>query len=280
MSQARLFHGDAMLDMLPALDLAAHRGIAYGDGLFETMRVHRGDVHWWPRHWARLHNGAQRLGIALPERTRVEAQWRQLLAGTDAGTLKLLVHRGGVARGYAPEPHASPLWQLQLSAPPPAPDPAGLLLRWCALRLARQPALAGIKHCNRLEQVLARQEWVGLDAAGQADDGLLCDVDDQVVCAISANLFIHDGHGWMTPSVDDCGVAGVCRGWAIGALRAREVRLSRTDVEMAQAIFLCNALRGILPVRGLAGRQWSPPHPAVVQACGLLAHEHPAFSME
>ena len=174
------------------------------------------------------------------------------------------------ARGYAPTP-GEPEWQLTLHDPPPAPE-AGLVLRWCALRLSSQPLLAGLKHCNRLEQVLARAEWDG-DAA---DEGLLCNQDDHVVCATAANVFVLRDGCWLTPILDRCGVAGVCRGWAIEALDARPARIGRSEVESADAVFLCNAVRGILPVARLEQRAWAP-HPATARAQQLLAAAHPAF---
>ena len=95
---ARVFVGDRRVDAVPADD----RGLAYGDGLFETMRVHRGDVPWWDAHWARLARGAARLRIPLPDPAQVRGEARALLAAGGAGVLKLLLTRGSVGRGYAP----------------------------------------------------------------------------------------------------------------------------------------------------------------------------------
>lgn len=278
MTVLRIYCGDARLDRV---DAASHRGIAYGDGLFETMRVHDGDVHWWPRHWARLSRGAQRLRITLPDHEQVKGQWQDMCAAVPAATLKLSVHRSGTGRGYAPTGSVAASWQLALSGCPLPAAGGGMSLRWCTSRLAAQPLLAGIKHCNRLEQVLARLEW---DTAGapdrDADEGLLCDMDGHVISAISANLFVLQEGVWLTPAIETCGVAGVCRDWCIEALAARPVRLAPAQVEAADVIFLCNALRGILPVQRLGARQWPVPHPAVEHARALLAAGHPAFSME
>ncbi len=272
---ARLFRGETRVDAIAA----DHRGIAYGDGLFETMRVHAGQAPWWTRHWARLAHGAQRLRLRLPDAGFVEAQARELLQGQGVGVLKLIVSRGAGGRGYAPRAAAGPDWQLALHSPPPAPT-GGIALRWCATRLAHQPLLAGLKHCNRLEQVLARAEWDADEADDRdADEGLVRDQDGFVVCATAANVFaLRDGR-WRTPLLDRCGVAGVCRGWALDALDAVEMRLSPSDIETADAVFLCNAVRGILPVARLGGRRW-PPHPGIVRAQRLLATAHPAFVPE
>ena len=112
-----------------------NRGMAYGDGLFETMRVHDGGLPLWPRHLARLREGAQRLGIGLPDVPFIEARITEMIGATDAGVLKLLLTRGEGGRGYAPPADAQPVWLLALH-PLPAVPGHGLRLRWCDMRLA------------------------------------------------------------------------------------------------------------------------------------------------
>ncbi|MBP6749002.1 MAG: aminodeoxychorismate lyase [Xanthomonadaceae bacterium] len=276
---ARVFVGDeALASERVAGVLARSRGLAYGDGVFETMRAHRGTIHWWPAHWARAARGAERLGIPPPSRARVEAECDALLREAPDAVVKWMLLRGTGARGYAPDPAAPPLWLLS-AHPAPMPLARGLRLRWCETRLAAQPLLAGIKHCNRLEQVLARAEWARLDVDEAAcDDGLMRDADGRAVAATSANLFVHRDGGWLTPSVERCGIAGVCRAWAMEALDAREVDLSVEAVESADALVLCNAVRGILPVARLGDARWPSRHPAANEAIRRLAAAHPAFA--
>ena len=272
--RVRIFSGHERLPNIPV----AHRGLSYGDAVFETMRVHAGQVPWWPRHWARLCRGAAVLRLPLPDPQQVLDESRRLFADGGDGILKLHLSRAG-HRGYAPTADAKPVWMLMRGVLPDAPSAAGLMLRWCSTTLAVQPLLAGIKHGNRLEQVLARLEWT--DPATDehvANDGLLCDTDGRVVSAISANLFVLQDGYWSTPPVDRCGVAGVCREWALQALPASERILQRDDVLAADAVFLCNAVRGILPVRQLGQRVW-PPHPAIGRAQALLAQAHPGFAV-
>lgn len=265
--------GDAPADASPAARLAAGRAFAYGDGVFETMRATGGTIPWWPAHRARLQAGATRLGIALPSAVLLDREVADFAMRHADAAIKLILTRGSGGRGYAPSPDAPPVWALIASPIPPPPRPGGLVLRWCGTRLALQPALAGLKHCNRLEQVLARAEWQDTGI----DEGLMRDMDGAVVCATAANLFVLRDGRWSTPPVDRCGIAGVCRGWLIDALGAAVVPLSVEDVESADALLLCNALRGILPVARLGGRVWAP-HPAVAEAQRLLAAAHPAFA--
>jgi 4-amino-4-deoxychorismate lyase len=191
--------------------------------------------------------------------------------------LKLIVTRGTGGRGYAPDTAATPTWILSQHALPPETPDDGIVVRWCETRLAVQPALAGIKHCNRLEQVLARAEWADAELHDRdALEGLMRSTAGDVVCATAANLFVLRDGRWLTPRIDRCGVAGVCRAWALGELAASEVRLGVTEVETAEAVFLCNAVRGILPVARLGGRSW-PLHPQVSALRERLAAAHPGF---
>ncbi len=289
----RIFVGDdAVAESRIGDVLADSRGLAYGDGVFETMRAHRGAISWWPAHWARLAHGAKVLGIRLPSQALVEAERDALLRNVPDAVIKLMLIRGSGGRGYAPDPDAAPLWWLSAHPQPSLSSPA-VRLRWCETRLSAQPRLAGLKHCNRLEQVLARAEWdtlAGLSdtdsgAANVAacDDGLMRGESGAVIAATSANLFVFrhadaDGGGaWFTPQLDRCGIAGICRGWALTALNAREATLNPMDVESADAVFLCNAVRGILPVAQLGARRWSR-HPALTEAQSRLAEAHPAFA--
>ncbi|QDH70512.1 aminodeoxychorismate lyase [Marilutibacter alkalisoli] len=264
----RILIGDRRVDTIDPAD----RGLAYGDGLFETMRAHRGAVPWWDAHWARLVRGAGRLRLPVPDPARTKQEAEALLDGRDA-VLKLLLTRGAGGRGYAPPESAEPMLVLSVHDLPPASPAEGLSLCWCDIRLAVQPALAGLKHSNRLEQVLARMEWD--DPA--IHEGLVRSSEGDVVCATAANLFILRDGSWHTPPLDRCGVAGVCRAWAMEALGAVETRLDVTDVETAEAIFLCNAVRGILPVARLGARCWAP-HPQISALQARLAVEVPAFA--
>ncbi|MBF6023586.1 aminodeoxychorismate lyase [Lysobacter niastensis] len=266
----RYFVGRDRVDSLPDHD----RGLAYGDGLFETMRAVHGSVPWWPAHWQRLQRGAQALRLSLPAEAQVREEAERMLEGGD-GVLKLIVTRGAGGRGYPAPEESVPNWILSRHPLPPATPSAGLALRWCETRLALQPALAGIKHCNRLEQVLARSEWADPDI----HEGLVLSAEGDVVSATAANVFVLRDGRWTTPLVDRCGIAGVCRAWAVDALQACEARLAVTDVEAADAVFLCNAVRGILPVARLGSRTWRP-HPQVMELQHRLAAAHPAFVTE
>ena len=178
------------------------------------------------------------------------------------------------ARGYAPPREAAPTLVLSLSDAPPALPHDGLPLRWCAMPLAIPPRLAGIKHLNRLEQVLARAEW---ERPRYPTRRLQCDTAGRVVGATSANLFVLRNGRWSTPPVADCGIAGVCRAWLLEHIPgAAEATLARSDVESADAVVLCNAVRGILPVAALGERRWAM-HARTRELIDALACAEPSF---
>ncbi len=265
----RSFIGEVRIDALPG----DARGFSYGDGVFETMRVHQGTVPWWAAHRARLATGAERLRLSMPSANAIDATLAELFDDSGDGVAKLIVTRGGGGRGYAPDVDAPPVWRLSRH-PLPAPGrEGGLVVRWCETRLAVQPALAGLKHCNRLEQVLARGEWQD----PSIDEGLMRSTEGDVVCATAANLFVLHGDRWSTPRIDRCGVAGTCRAWLLSQTGAAQDRLAAADVETADAVLLCNAVRGILPVARLGERTFAP-HPAVADLVQCLALAHPGFA--
>ena len=263
-----MFLGDARVDAIAPDD----RGLAYGESLFETMRAHRGDVPWWQAHVARLQRGAERLAMPLPDIACVRSEALKLLDGAN-GVLKLQLTRGGGVRGYAPDLDAPPFWMLSVHPLPKHQNTLDAI--WCDTTLASQPRLAGLKHGNRLEQVLAASEV----RAANADEGLMRDAAGHVIAATSANLFARINGAWATPALDACGVAGVMRGWLLAQGGTHVTSLKPADIECAEAVFLCNAVRGILAVARLGAREW-PSHPAIAAAEAELSRLHPSFAVE
>ena len=235
------------------------RGLQYGDGLFETVAVWRGRPLLWERHLARLAAGCRRLGLPLPGPASLAEEARRLCAGVGRGVLKVVLTRGSGGRGYAPPVPSRPRRLLSLHPWPPWPAAwwrEGVRVRWCGLRLAEQPALAGLKHLGRLEQVLARGEWEDPAVA----EGLLLDRRGRVAEGTATNLLVLRGGRLLSPALEGCGVAGVIRGLileeaapALG-LAAALAPLRPRDLEGAEGLALCNSLVGLWPVRELAGR--------------------------
>ncbi|MBO9480907.1 MULTISPECIES: aminodeoxychorismate lyase [Gammaproteobacteria] len=235
------------------------RGLAYGDGLFETVRVAGGKPTLADYHWRRLQRSCQQLGIAVDiERLLEEVDAFLLDNRAFDGVLKVMITRGSGGRGYNPEGCLSVRRILSLHPlPSRSRDPGvhGARVKLCQMRLGRS-ALAGLKHLNRLEQVLARSEWQG-DAY---DEGLLCDFEGNLVEGTMSNLFIvtHEGD-LVTPDLSFHGVAGVCREFIIEFARHRGMTVKEQSVprglDVAE-IFLCNSVNGVWPVIEYEGREW------------------------
>lgn len=238
---------------LPALD----RSALYGDGLFETILFVGADAPLWPRHMARLRLGAARLGFALPDEAPLRAAAGAVSVGLPRAAVRLSVSRGVGERGYAPPRVPRPNWVVSAAPAPALPADwyaQGIRVRCCALRLAAQPVLAGLKHANRLEQVLARAEW---DDA-QIAEGLLRDQSGYVVSATAANLFAVVDGVLVTPALDECGVAGVARAEVLARRDVAVRRLSWEELMRAEEIFLTSSLRGIVPLRQVDDRVFAP----------------------
>lgn len=244
---------------------AGDRGLLYGDGVFRTLRVTAGRALWWPEQYAKLASDAARLAMLCPPCVDWEADIAACLnaAGYQDGVLRLTLTRGEGRRGYALPNIPTPMRLVQFSPLPADLDSAALgKVHRCRLRLALQPALAGVKHLNRLEQVLARAEWSDPAIA----EGLVCDAEDRLMSGVSSNLFLMRGGVLLTPRLDYCGVAGVARDRLIARAPAlghpvTVTDLSFADLDAAEAVFLCNSVRGLRWVAEMDGRSWAL-HPA------------------
>lgn len=227
------------------------RGLAYGDGLFETMRIVAGEVQRLGFHLDRLLLGCERLALPHPGRSELENKIRQAAAAIDTGNLKLMLTRGEGPRGYAPPARPTPTIIL-LPARAPAPSVTELAVATLELRLGENVKLAGIKHLNRLEQVLARLELGDLDA----DEGLMLSTSGAVIGGTSRNLFAVYGGIVKTPAVDRAGIAGVMRRAVLERcaeleIAATECELTRGDLGLADELFMTNALVGVQSVNRL-----------------------------
>ena len=238
----------------------ADRGLQYGDGLFETLALRDGEPLLWDRHVQRLGEGCRRLGLPAPE-ARLLREEVTRIAGTEARAVaKIILTRGSAGRGYRADAAGSATRIVQCQPWPAYPVAAGkdgVAVRWCETRLARQPQLAGIKHLNRLEQVLARAEWQD-DYA----EGLMRDTDGLVIEGTKTNLFlVRDDGTVVTPDLSQSGVAGVMRARVLDSAAAMGMSciiqaVTADMVESAHELFLTNSLIGIWPIRRIEARHY------------------------
>jgi 4-amino-4-deoxychorismate lyase len=235
------------------------RGLLYGDGVFRTLRVSGGEPHYWSLHYQKLKSDCSALGIVCPDYACLTDELSALAAEHPDAVYKVIVTRGLSFRGYAPEVKAGPthLWDV-------APLPAylrswatqGVTLRLCALQLSHQPRLAGIKHLNRLENVLAAAECT--DAA----EGLMLDANGLVIEGTRSNIFLISGGVLVTPALTRCGVAGVQRDRVIAYAQHIGMPVMVRDVELpelyaADELFLTNSVFGLWSVARLEQKTWT-----------------------
>lgn len=249
--------------VVPILD----RGLQFGDGLFTTLAVHEGRVLCLQSHLSRLRQGAVLLGMSSVDAAldALQEDIATLLAAPGGrvprrAVLKIILSRGSSGRGYAcPQPET--LTRIASVFPwpqwPGRPREEGVVAQFCRHRLSSHPILAGIKHLNRLDQVLAWREL----PAGKVAEGLMLDYRGRVVEGIASNIFLRHRQLWRTPDLRCCGVAGIMRAQIMECLRRLRwpVQVGTVlpgDIEQADELFFCNSIIGIWPLQRIGARRF------------------------
>lgn len=236
------------------------RGLHYGDGLFETLEIIQGQPVFLTQHLARLKTGCQVLQIPYPKEALLLDEIHQVSHSVNHGVLKLMLTRGSGGRGYR-QPET--IQATRLLALYPFPDyPAhykseGINARLCRSRLGLNTMLAGIKHNNRLEQVLARAEW-----QDEFQEGLMLNLNEQVIEGTMTNLFVIKEGVLYTPDIILSGIKGVLRGIILELAKINDIpfkvtSLTQEFVLSADELFVTNSVIGIWPIKSVAGTVYS-----------------------
>ena len=236
------------------------RGLSYGDGLFETMRLQLGGIAHLDRHLARFRAGCERLQLRRVDLTQIAQDIAAVAATKREGVLKLIVTRGSGPRGYRPSGAEIPTRIITWQASRPgdgAAAAAGVRVRYCKTLVTENATLAGVKHLNRLDSVLARSEWADPEIA----EGFMSDSRGCIAGGTMSNVFAVRDRVLLTPPIDRCGVRGIMRGLVLDAARAAgitalEQNLTSADLAAAGELFVTNAVLGIWPVRALEERNY------------------------
>ena len=237
-------------ELIPVQD----RGLQYGDGLFETILVRSGAARFIDLHLRRLRRGCERLQIHTVDVNVIAAELRQAAASLEAGILKLIVTRGvGRNRGYSGA-ECGLATRILLTYPGLSQVAEAARVDFSAVVLGDSPQLAGLKHLNRLENVLARTAM-----PSNLDEVLLCDARGAIIGGSMSNLFVSTGSGWLTPRLQRCGVAGVMRQVVMReaatlGIAVQEVDVTRTELGNANEMFLTNARLEVWPIWQCAAR--------------------------
>jgi 4-amino-4-deoxychorismate lyase len=231
------------------------RGFQYGDGLFETIAVFNGKACFLNQHLQRLTTSCQRLKIPAPNTELLRTEIAQLCQNTEQAVLKIIITRGSGGRGYRQPDTIQTTRVLSLHPFPNYPDSCtqdGITARFCQTRLGLNPTLAGLKHLNRLEQVLARAEW-----HDEVLEGIMLDINDHVIEGTMSNLFYVKNNQLYTAKLTQAGVAGIIRTLIIEHETVIEHEYTQTDLLAANELFICNAIIGIFPIKQLAEQRFS-----------------------
>jgi 4-amino-4-deoxychorismate lyase len=240
----------------------ADRGLQYGDGVFETIAVKDGLPQQWERHLRRLRRGCKRLGIKPPASKLLLKEVVSLCGQLGRAVAKIIVTRGQSGRGYRPPVAAEPTRIVVAYPWPRYPEGVyddGIKVRVCKMRLSCNPVLAGIKHLNRLEQVLARGEW-----EDEYQEGLMLDSRNRVIEGTMSNVFVIKDDALHTPKLDQCGVEGVMRQRLLELAHQQNIpaavtELALVDLKRADGVLFCNSLIGVWPVQELGGQSYKIP---------------------
>ncbi|WP_019592512.1 aminodeoxychorismate lyase [Thioalkalivibrio sp. ALRh] len=227
------------------------RGLLLGDGLFETIMMEGGQPRLWPYHVARLERGLKRLGFPRVDAALLREELQQV-APEGQRMARITVTRGQGPRGYAPPENvemtrivsAGPVLRQSRGA-----EPKPLRMGWSRVAMAIQPALAGLKHTSRLEQVVIRQSW----EAGW-DEAVVCDTQGRLVSATQGNLWWRQGMDLFTPPVDEAGIAGTRRAWIFAhaascGFAVHEQSVEPQALDQVDGLYVSNARLGLHPAR-------------------------------
>lgn len=236
------------------------RGFQYGDGLFETIEILNGKPLFLKQHLQRLVHGCHKLLIPPPEISILSEEAIRVSQNSDKAVLKLMVTRGSGGRGYRQPDNIQPTRLFSLHPFPDYPEifrRQGITAMFCDTRLGLNPTLAGIKHMNRLEQVMARSEW----NSDKIQEGLMLDINENVIEGTMSNVFIVKNNVLSTPALELCGVTGVIRNIVIQLANNHQIpfiekTLSQEDINSADELFITNSIIEIWPIKQIANRQY------------------------
>jgi 4-amino-4-deoxychorismate lyase len=243
------------------------RGLAYGDGVFETMYLSNRCIPLWQYHYERLQYGLKRLHISLDTQLLKDSLQKLLKYSDPDGVIKLIVTRGQGGRGYSPDGVDNPMISImflpvstKLIEDNANKAEQGVNVHRCIQTLPECVALSGIKTLNQLPYVLASQEVRQADC----DEGLLCNDDGFVIEATARNIFCVNNGEIYTPQLNKCGVAGVIRRLLMEKLASRlslnihERPITMNELVAANEVFLSNGVTHIWPVKAFGKTRWQP----------------------
>jgi 4-amino-4-deoxychorismate lyase len=231
------------------------RGFQYGDGLFETIEVRENTPIFLEKHLQRLNTDSQRLYLPQIDLDLLRTETSQLCQNAGNAVLKIIITRGTGGRGYRQPEIIEPTRILSLHPFPDYPKnyyADGIVARMCKTRLGLNSTLAGMKHLNRLEQVMARAEWNDVTI----QEGIMLDFNGRVIEGTMTNLFYVKNGELFTAQLNLCGIAGIIRAWICEQMPVIEQDFFMKNLLEADEILVCNSVIGIWGVRVLENNHY------------------------
>ena len=236
------------------------RGLLYGDGVFETILCDQGEPVLFDQHMHRLQKGCERLLLAVQDADTLRSEIMRVAKADDC-VIKIIITRGVRSRGYrfdpADETHTRIIYRSPVPEIPAGYYHQGISLALSEYRLPGNHLLAGIKHLNRLDQVLACRDW-----NPEFSEKLMLDQNDYVIEGTMSNIFIETDGVLKTPRLNQSGIEGVMREWLINHSQQLSIECQQQDFKLneldsADAVFMCNSVVGIWPVSKFQNNDYS-----------------------
>ncbi len=263
----------------PSTSLMVSRALHYGDGVFRTLLRFEGRWLDFDRHYVKLVQDCRALDLDPPHVGQLQAELEALGGGRATPQIgKVILCRTGGGRGYTPQGRVSDRLLLRYPAPRFSASnyQEGIAVFRSPVTLAVQPLLAGVKHLNRLENVLASRHW-----PPQAQEALMCSASGQLICGSKSNLFWVEGQTLVTPRLNHCGVAGVMRSKLLDLARSLGIACNQVEAPFerllaASEAFVCNSVIGLWPLRRVEHHRFAGVGAITRQL--RLALEHPMLA--
>ena len=228
-----------------------NRNFQYGDGLFETCVVKNNQILFWEKHLSRLDIGCRKLKIKNIEEEIWLKDIKKALSLTSKKNcvLKLILSRGNSQRGYSYPDDILPVRVVIVSEMKNVQAKESFSLEYASSGYHSNPNLAGIKHCNRIEQILARSSL-------KRDEAIMLDENQNIISVTQGNIYFIFGQSLVTPKLDRCGVIGSRRSLILELaesieLNVEEGNVSMNDAKKADEAFISNSIMGIQSVNSI-----------------------------
>ena len=236
------------------------RGLLYGDGLFETILCEQGQPVLFDEHIRRLQKGCKKLHICIPDKDLIHSELLECAQQSNC-VIKIIITRGVRPRGYQYDPNDQTstrvVYRNELTDIPLQYYSSGIRLHLCRHRLPDNVELAGLKHLNRLDQVIASSEWTQ-----EFEEGITLDQRDYVIEGTMSNVFFESEGKWITPKLDSAGVEGIMRNFILQnasefSMQCEQSTVTLQQLDNADAIFVCNSVIGVWPVKEFHSKKYS-----------------------